>query len=93
MNLSWTLPNKNPNVFEKTTAPPGIREYLLHPLSLEDMRRTVDAALQRRWAEAMSKMSWLMISICSEDGMMLGKPGKVQVRACNASRPETSTNL
>lgn len=29
----------------------GIREYLLHPLSLEDMRRTVDAALQRRWAE------------------------------------------
>jgi len=30
---------------------PGIREYLLHPLSLEDMRRTVEAALQRRWAE------------------------------------------
>jgi len=29
----------------------GIREYLLHPLSLEDMRRTVEAALQRRWAE------------------------------------------
>jgi len=29
----------------------GIREYLLHPLSLEDLRRTAEAALQRRWAE------------------------------------------
>eukprot|EP00439_Symbiodinium_sp_Y106_P076051 s323_g15.t1 len=29
----------------------GIREYLLHPLSLEDVRRTAEAALQRRWAE------------------------------------------
>ena len=32
----------------------GIRDYLLHPLSLEDMRRTVEAALQRRWAEVQS---------------------------------------
>ena len=33
------------------SALPGIREYLLHPLSLEDLRRTAEAALQRRWAE------------------------------------------
>ena len=63
------------------------------------MRRTVDAALQRRWAEALGLCECeISIDGCSEDGMHFlgqvngGMPGKCKSDLSRDSKPETSTN-